>query len=68
MKQRILIRDIVERGCVVCRCDEFQRGPKGGLSRMFRCCKCGTEYCLYPTGEVEIVRVVSKAVTVYQDS
>jgi len=50
------IQQIVKEGCLVCGCeDRFLMGPRGGLSQMFKCDNCGTEYVAYPTGEVEVI-------------
>ena len=50
----ITIEEFKEKGCIKCGGREFRLGPRGGLSQMIRC-KCGQEYVVYPTGEVEVL-------------
>ena len=55
--ENLSIQQIVKEGCLVCGCeDRFLIGPRGGLSQMFKCDNCGTEYVVYPTGKVEIIK------------
>jgi len=53
----LTIENIIKKGCPICGCeDKFQIGPRGGLSRMFMCNNCKTEFVAYPTGKVEIIK------------
>jgi len=49
-------REDFKNGCPKCGSNKFLRGPRGGLSQMFMCAGCKTEYVAYPTGEIEVVK------------
>jgi len=44
-----------KKGCPRCGGQEFELGPRGGLSQMFRCRWCEQEFVAYPAGVIELV-------------